>query len=457
MTNTKRDISHISCEIEDRINYQSNLLTFEKELINNKNKIILNDTIPEDASGSFVKNMSLPIHRWFRYSAGFSAEWVESIITKYQIDGELNVFDPFVGSGTVLIACEHCGANGLGIDSHPFISRISHAKLQWRTNVKEFINFATQVKRKAQTIHGKLDDYPEIIKKCYPSEILIKLDSLKKGLELHSDNSPQSELTWLALASILRITSPVGTSNMELIQPKKQKKIYLEPFQAFSKQINDMADDMIKMQTEARGPKAIIYQDDARTCLKVENNWANLVITSPPYVNNFDYADATRLEMSFFKEIDNYGDLQKKVRVHLMRSCTQHVSNTDDWRNLIDDIILKPIKDELIEICNTLEKERLNHGGKKNYHIMVASYFYDIAHVWQSLRRICKSDSNVCFVIGDSAPYGIYIPVEKWLGELAINSGFKNYTFEKTRDRNIKWKNRKHKVLLHEGFLWVKG
>ena len=26
-------------------------------------------------SGSFVDNMRLPIHRWFRYSAGFSAAW----------------------------------------------------------------------------------------------------------------------------------------------------------------------------------------------------------------------------------------------------------------------------------------------------------------------------------------------------------------------------------------------
>lgn len=27
--------------------------------------------------------MLLPIHRWFRYSAGFSAQWVEEIIMTY--------------------------------------------------------------------------------------------------------------------------------------------------------------------------------------------------------------------------------------------------------------------------------------------------------------------------------------------------------------------------------------
>jgi len=61
-------------------------------------------------------------------------------------------------------------------------------------------------------------------------------------------------------------------------------------------------------------------------------------------------------------------------------------------------------------------------------------------------------------VVGDSAPYGIYVPVDKWLGELAISAGFKSYYFEKTRDRNVKWKiSRKHKVPLHEGRLWVEG
>lgn len=80
-----------------------------------------------------------------------------------------------------------------------------------------------------------------------------------------------------------------------------------------------------------------------------------------------------------------------------------------------------------------------------------------MAKVWKSLRSVTSSDSLICFVIGDSAPYGIHVPVEKWFGEIAMGVGFKSYTFEKTRDRNVKWKNRKHRVPLHEGRLWVEG
>ena len=31
----------------------------------------------KSSAGTFTDNMKLPIHRWFRYSAGFSADWVK--------------------------------------------------------------------------------------------------------------------------------------------------------------------------------------------------------------------------------------------------------------------------------------------------------------------------------------------------------------------------------------------
>ena len=124
-------------------------------------------------------------------------------------------------------------------------------------------------------------------------------------------------------------------------------------------------------------------------------------------------------------------------------------------QSLIDSELLSPIRNELIVVYQQLENERLNHGGKKNYHYMITAYFYDLAKVFRTLYKLTKEDCKMCFVIGDSAPYGVYVPVDDWLGKLAISAGFKNYRFEKLRDRNIKWKNRKHRVPLKEGRLWI--
>ena len=44
-------------------------------------------------TSNFLNNMRLPVHRWFRYSAGFSAEWVKWLLSERE-GQELRVLDP---------------------------------------------------------------------------------------------------------------------------------------------------------------------------------------------------------------------------------------------------------------------------------------------------------------------------------------------------------------------------
>ena len=64
------------------------------------------DPGPEQTASTFVDNMRLPLHRWFRYSAGFSAQWAEAVIAGAQRFGPVTVLDPFAGAGTTLLAAE---------------------------------------------------------------------------------------------------------------------------------------------------------------------------------------------------------------------------------------------------------------------------------------------------------------------------------------------------------------
>ncbi|WP_025679673.1 hypothetical protein [Paenibacillus massiliensis] len=412
---------------------------------------------------TFVDNMKLPIHRWFRYSAGFSAEWIELVIQKFNVDNQknFNVFDPFVGSGTVLLASDKKRVNGMGTESHPFVSKMTKAKLLWdKVEDNDFLNFGMGILEEAKRVQNVdvSKEYSELIYKCYPIEVLNQLTSLKRVIQdKQATGGYLYELSWLALVSILRTCSSAGTAQWQYVLPNRKTKAKL-PFDEYENKIKMMASDIHHWKIKTKTSKAIFIQEDARNCPSVESAWADLVITSPPYANNYDYADATRLEMSFFNEVNSWGDLQNTVRSHLIRSCTQHVSKQKkETFEILKSDILKPIYSEIVEVCKKLDLEKENHGGKKNYHTMIALYFLDLAEVWYELRRICKEGANVCFVIGDSAPYGVYVPVDKWLGELALAAGFKEYSFEKVRDRNTKWKNRKHTVPLKEGFLWVKG
>jgi len=302
-----------------------------------------------------------------------------------------------------------------------------------------------------------IDAYPGLIHKCYSRDALEKLDVLRQSVEAVADDSETYALAWLTLVGILRKSANVNTAQWQYILPNKAKSNPCDPFMAYERLSRQIHEDMV-ISCDIPGPKATLVHGDARDCSGLPEKHFQLVICSPPYPNNYDYADATRLEMSFFREITGWGDLQRSIRKGLIRSCSQHVpEKAVDLDEVLSNPIVEPIRSELTSVCHELSKTRLTRGGRKTYHLMVACYFLDLAKVWRSLRRVCDSPSQICFVVGDSAPYGVYVPVMDWLGNLAIASGFRSFTFERTRDRNIKWKNRKHRVPLCEGRLWVEG
>lgn len=219
-----------------------------------------------------------------------------------------------------------------------------------------------------------------------------------------------------------------------------------------------MAHDMHWMQSRIKQSRACLVAGDARNFADKTGQKVDAVITSPPYANNYDYADALRFEMTFWGEVTGWGDIHEKVRKHLIVSSSQHSSKEKlSVDELLQSPVISPIYTELAEVVQELAVTRENHGGKKHYHTMVAAYCRDIGLVLQELHTICRSGAQMCWVIGDSAPYGVYCPIDKWIGELALAAGFHSYRFEKLRDRNIKWKNRKHRVPLKEGLLWIEG
>lgn len=407
---------------------------------------------------SFVDNMKLPVHRWFRYSAGFSADWVQKTLQELGNPMEMRVLDPFAGSSTTLLAAQFVGAESVGIDSHPFIARVGQAKLHWTVDPSLLVLQGRALlhssRRNGFVQNG---DLPKLLPACYTPETLVDLLSLREALDRFDQGPAEvSALLWLAFVAIVRRVSFVGTAQWQYVLPNKRKAPPPTVEKAFLEQLNLMAGDMTWRQEHCEAPPAAQYkQADARARGSYPDAWATHVICSPPYANNYDYADATRLEQTVLGEVSGWSDL-KQIRNQLMHSCSQHMVGFEPT-SALSDPMLGPIIQELRPVYEALEVERQCHGGKKAYHSMILAYFQDLSLVWHALRSACAPDAQVCFVIGDSAPYGVHVPVERWLGELAVASGFSSWRFDKVRDRNLKWKNRKHRVPLHEGRLWVQG
>lgn len=418
---------------------------------------------PDRRAPVFADNMKLPVHRWFRYSAGFSALWARSTIEHAaQERGEApRVLDPFAGSGTTMLAAQEANAGSIGVEPHPFVHRVASAKLGWQSDPDQLRRAAEQIVarcRRRVVASAPESEVPQLLVKCYEPVVLQQLKALHREALSGTGSSSLDELLWLGVMAILRPTSHVGTAQWQYVLPNKRKVRVADPFDAFLQTCLMFSEDIETRRAalSAEGPaQAEVIRADARNLSSLSDGSVDLVVTSPPYANNYDYADAARLEMTFEGSVSSWGDLSR-IRSELMRSCTQHMAGFD-IEAALQDTRLGPIQSELTPVVRELTTTKAERAGKKAYDAMITAYFLDMAEVWRQLRRVCAPDASLYFVIGDSAPYGVHAPVDRWLGELALGAGFRTFEFAKLRTRNDKWKNRKHRVPLHEGVLKVEG
>ena len=71
---------------------------------------------------------------------------------------------------------------------------------------------------------------------------------------------------------------------------------------------------------------------------------------------------------------------------------------------------------------------------------MFAAYFNVMHEVMNNMSKILMPKGHVAMVIGDSAPYGVYCPVDKLITEIAEGCGFSLVKNVRLRDRGGKWK-----------------
>lgn len=413
---------------------------------------------PDRAGGSsttFLDNMKLPVHRWYRYSAGYSAGWASSLIRHW---GSQHVLDPFAGSGTTNLAAQEQGVDSIGVEVHPTVHRIANAKLRWQASPDELRSRLYQVLDVADRKREVILPTAPLATKCFPDvESFKTLIRIRDAVLAQSGTDDISELLWLAFVSIIRPCSPAGTAQWQYVLPNKTKAKVAPPMGAFESACEAFATDMESRQFVLGDSPAstAVYLADSRTLEPVPDGYADAVVTSPPYANNYDYADTLRLEQIILGEIDGWKDL-RGLRDVLMRSATQNLGKWDD-SEAIESPLMAPIIDEFIPVHEQLAELQKARAGHKKYGSMLAGYFFDNARTFQTLRKKTVDGAKICYVVGDSAPYGVYAPVDKWLGELAVAAGFKSWSFTKVRDRNTKWKNRKHRHPLKEGYLWIEG
>lgn len=431
-----------------------------------------NELVDTQEWGTFKDSLRAPIHNWFTYPAGFSYKAVEATLKANHICAGNTVYDPFMGSGTTNVTAKKLGINSYGVEAHPFVFRIAKAKLCWNIGRVSVLDALRRIKA-AVNSHNRTTQketkqqleavFPELVLKCYDNKALMDLMLIRDAI---ADLELRPELVdffFVGLTGLLREVS-LAETGWPYIAPKKQKSSSLnkDVLLEFSRRIRQMVDDVEVMVGEASEHYAeschkIFNADSRDTILLIPDESIDHVFTSPPYLNNFDYADRTRLELYFWGEAKSWGDITKNVRAKLITSATTQISR-DDPKYQLSETIAKASPEVFEFLCTAVSKLsqiRLTKGGKKSYDHLVSGYFNDMLQTVTDVFRVLKPGKKAVFVLGDSAPYGVHIPTDEFIGQLGVGVGFRQYNIEVLRTRGGKWKDnpQRHDVQLRESIV----
>lgn len=423
--------------------------------------------------GTFKDSLRAPIHNWFTYPAGFSYKAVESSFRHNGIRQGQIVYDPFMGSGTTNLVAKKLAINSYGVEAHPFVFRITKTKMNWEINRDEIAHalqdIEAQVKKRKKNFNGSdihnflENEFPELVLKCYEDNTLLDLLFIRNAIIKSNFSEGIKDLFFVGLTSILRQVSTAATG-WPYIAPNKQKTSSLNKnaMLEFSRQIRKMADDIQITLLEAHKDYGdyfhnIFNADSRYTQELIPSSCVDHVFTSPPYLNNFDYADRTRLELYFWGEAKNWSDISENIRTKLITSATTQISRDDPRYNLLEELqkACPDVFEFLRKSVSELGEIRLTRGGKKSYDHLVSGYFNDMFHILSEVYRVLKPNTKAIFVLGDSAPYGIHIPTDDLIGKIGLGIGFTDYRIDVLRERGGKWKDnpQRHGVLLRESIV----
>lgn len=379
---------------------------------------------------TFSGNGSKIIHRWSPYVQGFSAQFVDDMLSRYQIRREQWVLDPFVGSGTVSVCAKMKGINSLGIDLMPLMTFMAKVKTRWNINISEVKNELIKVKSLWRERRKADPPFLRETTRQFQHDVLDSLLIIKKSI-LEIKNERIRDLFKLALASIL-----VECSNLKrspCLGYAKNKNVSKEaPFILFEEKVRQMIFDLSVVQKNVKnqGESEIILGDAKKINLCPEI--FHIAITSPPYVNGMDYIINYKIEMAWLDLVRDYRDLYE-LKKHMVacdnipKKVTRSFSSTT---NSYEDEWLKDIVDRI--------EKRIKQKGnyrRDDMHIIVRKYFDDIYQIFSRVYDSLKEGGRFVVVIGDSLIAGIYIPADLILARMGKEIGFSIESVEKARQR----------------------
>ncbi|MCB0175469.1 MAG: site-specific DNA-methyltransferase [Anaerolineae bacterium] len=379
---------------------------------------------------AFANNKVLPIHRWVPWIAGFSSDFVGDVLARYTSENA-TVLDPFTGVGTTLVEATLSGCNGYGFEINPYAAlasrvKVNSYKIEASLLEDHIVCFKNFYNDKIKTGDLPLSQPPAGFKTRSPfyspkvlNRVLISQDYISSIEERNI-----GDLFRLAFASTMISYSNYSyePSLGRRVSAGKSEILDYPVGEVIVRKLVEYSEDITWFQSHksTREIKTKIIEAsffEYERYLSPET--VDLMVTSPPYLNNYHYNRNTRPQLywlglaqqpSDFKKLEqaNFGKYWQTVRDQDRVDLDFYAPNSELAQKL--------------EILRGLKPEKGIYGGNgwANY---AASYFNDCYKFVSGIKYALKPGGAALIVIGNSILQGIMIPTDQYLGEIAQNIG----------------------------------
>jgi site-specific DNA-methyltransferase (cytosine-N4-specific) len=258
-----------------------------------------------------IRDKTYLTHGLHPYPAKFVPQIPRALI-KALSSKDATILDPFCGSGTTLVEAALLGRNGIGVDSNKLATKITAAKLlemdtvrleTARSFLSDLVRIAT-----SYVVHSRVDLAP-LIPEFRNREHWFKPDALQelgivKALLCTVEDSGLRNLFEVVFSSIIVKCSrqESDTRWCAVDKPFRRGDAFKVMVGRVEAAIARAAEFSV---ARAVGARSDIYCSDVREISPIGDNSIDLVVTSPPYLNSFDYYLYHKLRL-FWLDIDHY-------------------------------------------------------------------------------------------------------------------------------------------------------
>lgn len=378
------------------------------------------NSITVEDEWNFSDDTEQLMHTIHAYPAKFPA-FIATKAFEYAEQEGVNVktvADIFCGCGTVALEAKLHSKDFWGCDINPVATLIAKTKSAIY-EVHEIQNYYDAIKTGYGTIEIDHDIYAasnERLQYWFTENSYLDLLKLKQSIESCVPKGKYQDAFLCLFSSILKASSRWLTKSIKpQVDPNKKEivvwDIYKQQYNKFAKAVSQINSRIFD--------KVVINIENKNFLDVVDFPKVDLIISSPPYVTSYEYADLHQLSTLWLQYADDYRSLRKGSIGSMYNSEGFEI----DLGSL--NIIGQQIVQELLEDQKATAKVR-----------SVARYYIDIQRAIRNCADMVNNGGMAFFVVGDTEYKGVKIKNSEHLIQCLRNEGFSDIKAAKRRISN---------------------